>query len=377
MWQVRRQIGFNPVQSVQRLRYDVSGNILCKSDVPGSGSSCASGTPNNYSYASARPHAVTTAGNRTFTFDANGNVTIDRVNGIVDRQFDYANFDKLRRVRRGSDAVEFHYGADRARTLKVERSNGVIVGRPGSGTHSTVRRAWFAKLVLGSRSSRLHMSNQSIGLSADIQRYLLDYSLREHELLAELRAETARLAQANMQIAPEQGQFMALLARTIGARRYLEVGTFTGYSALAVVLAMPDSGRATCLDISREWTDIAQKYWIRAGVNDRIDLTLAPASESLDALIRDGWSGDYDMAFIDADKTGYADYYEACLTLIRPGGLVLVDNTLWGGSVADAGVDDEDTRAIREFNERVHADDRVDLSLVPIGDGLTIARKRV
>lgn len=221
------------------------------------------------------------------------------------------------------------------------------------------------------------MSTRSIGLEHDVYQYLLDNSLREHALLAELRQETAKLPQANMQIAPEQGQFMALLARTIGARRYLEVGTFTGYSALAVIMAMPAQGRATCLDISREWTDIAHKYWIRAGVNDRIDLYLGPAAESLDELIRGGWSGDYDMAFIDADKTGYGDYYEACLQLVRPGGLILVDNTLWGGSVADPGADDEDTRAMRQFNRRVHADERVDVSLVPIGDGLTIARKRV
>ena len=220
------------------------------------------------------------------------------------------------------------------------------------------------------------MSTRSIGLNEEIYRYLLEHSLREPELLAELRQETAQLPQANMQIAPEQGQFMAMLARIIGARRYLEVGTFTGYSALAVTLAMAQKGETTCLDISEDWATIARRYWIRAGLADRIHLHLRPADETLDSLVRDGWSGDYDMAFIDADKTGYVDYYEACFTLVRPGGLILIDNTLWNGKVADASEQDKDTCAIRVFNRHVHADERVDLSLVPIGDGLTIARKR-
>lgn len=221
------------------------------------------------------------------------------------------------------------------------------------------------------------MSTRTIGLEDGLYRYLLDNSLREHQLLAELREETAQLPESNMQIAPEQGQFMAMLARIIGARRYLEVGTFTGYSALAVTLAMPRQGETTCLDLSEEWTTIAQRYWIRAGLADRIHLHLRPAAETLASLIRDGWSGDYDMAFIDADKTGYVDYYEACLTLVRPGGLILIDNTLWGGKVATKDALDEDTAAIQSFNRHVYADDRVDVSLVPIGDGVTIARKRV
>ncbi len=220
------------------------------------------------------------------------------------------------------------------------------------------------------------MTTRSMGLEGPLYDYLLEHSLREHGLLAELRAETAKMPEANMQIAPEQGQFMALLARIIGARRYLEVGTFTGYSALAVTLAMPQQGETTCLDISEEWTTIAQRYWIRAGLADRIHLHLAQASETLQALIRDGWSGDYDMAFIDADKTGYADYFEACLTLVRPGGLILIDNTLWDGKVADENDPDEDTRAIRAFNQKIFDDERIDLSLLPIGDGLTIARRR-
>jgi len=221
------------------------------------------------------------------------------------------------------------------------------------------------------------LTTKSIGLEQALYDYLLQHSLREPELLAELRAETAKLPQANMQIAPEQGQFMAMLARIIGARRYLEVGTFTGYSALAVTLAMPQQGETTCLDISEEWTTIAQRYWIRAGLADRIHLHLAPAGETLKALIRDGWSGDYDMAFIDADKTGYADYFEACLTLVRPGGLILVDNTLWDGKVTAANPEDEDTEAIRAFNRQAHADERIDLSLIPLGDGLTLARRRL
>lgn len=220
------------------------------------------------------------------------------------------------------------------------------------------------------------MSNRSIGLDDTLQAYLLEYSLREHELLRELRNETAKLEEANMQIAPEQGQFMAFLARTIGVRRYLEIGTFTGYSALVVLMAMSEQGRATCLDISEEWTGIARKYWIRAGVADRVDLYLKPAEETLAELIDEGWSGDYDMAFIDADKTGYAAYYESCLKLVRRGGLILVDNTLWSGRVAHDREQDPDTVAIREFNRRVRDDRRVDLTLIPIGDGLTIARKR-
>lgn len=220
------------------------------------------------------------------------------------------------------------------------------------------------------------MSNRSIGLDQALQDYLLDQSLREHPLLAELRQETARMPEANMQIAPEQGQFMGLLARLIGVRRYLEVGTFTGYSALAVMLALPEQAEATCLDVSEEWTDIAQRYWIRAGVNHRVNLYLAPAEDTLQQLIRDGWSGDYDMAFIDADKPGYTRYYERCLELVRPGGLILVDNTLWDGRVADPGAEDEDTVAIRDFNRRLKDDARVDLSLLPLADGVSLLRRR-
>lgn len=219
------------------------------------------------------------------------------------------------------------------------------------------------------------MSNRSIGLDEALYGYLLEVSLREDELLAELRAETASLPQANMQIAPEQGQFMGLVARMIGARRYIEIGTFTGYSALAVARSMPGDGEVITCDISAEWTAVAQRYWIRAGLAERIRLELAPAMETLDRLLAGGWSGDFDLAFIDADKTGYLDYYERCLKLLRKGGVVMVDNTLWGGSVIDGDKRDADTEAIRAFNLHVRNDKRVELSLVPIGDGLTILRK--
>ncbi|WP_018948881.1 O-methyltransferase [Thioalkalivibrio sp. ALMg11] len=220
------------------------------------------------------------------------------------------------------------------------------------------------------------MSNRSIGLDEPLYRYLLDHSLREPDLLAELRAETAVLPEANMQIAPEQGQFMALLARLMGAKRYLEIGTFTGYSALAIALALPEDGEIVTLDQSAEWTATAQSYWERAGVDGRIRLELGEARDSLRALEATGEMDTFDLAFIDADKTGYHDYFEHCLRLVRPGGLILVDNTLWHGTVADPDDARDDTCAIRAFNDALHHDERIDLSLVPIGDGLTLARRR-
>lgn len=220
------------------------------------------------------------------------------------------------------------------------------------------------------------MSNRTISLTDSLHEYLLRVSLREPDVLRDLRAETARLAQHSMQIAPEQGQFMALLARLVGARRCIEVGVFTGYSSLAVALALPDDGRIVACDVSEEWTAVARRYWQRAGVADRIDLRLAPALQTLDSLLAGGEAGRFDMAFIDADKTRYADYYERVLQLLRPGGLVVIDNTLWSGRVADPVDTDADTVALRQLNERLLGDQRVDLSLVPIGDGLTLARKR-
>jgi predicted O-methyltransferase YrrM len=221
------------------------------------------------------------------------------------------------------------------------------------------------------------MSNRTLGLSDALYDYLLSVSLREPEILAELRGETMAMAERSMQIAPEQGQFMALLVRLTGARRILEIGTFTGYSALAMALALPPDGRIVACDVSEAWTAVARRYWRRAGVEARIELRLAPATETLDALIAEGAEASFDFAFIDADKGRYLDYYERSLTLLRSGGLIAIDNTLWGGSVADPAKTDADTAAIRAFNAALHDDPRVELSLVPIGDGLTLARKIV
>jgi predicted O-methyltransferase YrrM len=220
------------------------------------------------------------------------------------------------------------------------------------------------------------MSNRSISLTDSLYGYLLSVSLREPQLLLDLREETAALPAAGMQISPEQGQFMALLVRLMGARRCLEVGVFTGYSSLVVALALPEDGRIVACDVSEKWTAIARNYWRAAGVDHKIDLRLAPAVATLDELIAQGESGTFDLAFIDADKASYLDYYERALALLRPGGLIMVDNTLWDGRVVDPEVSDADTVAIRHFNETVHADQRVDMSLLPIGDGLTLARKR-
>jgi predicted O-methyltransferase YrrM len=220
------------------------------------------------------------------------------------------------------------------------------------------------------------MSNRTISLTDELYEYLLQASLREPAVLQALREETARLNHHSMQIAPEQGQFMALLARLAGARRCIEVGVFTGYSSLATALALPDDGRIVACDVSEEWTAVARRYWRQAGVEHKIDLRLGPALETLDAMLAAGERERYDLAFLDAEKTEYRGYYERCLELLRRGGLIVVDNTLWDGRVADPSVDDEDTVAIRRFNESLHRDERIDLSLVPIGDGLTLARKR-
>ena len=220
------------------------------------------------------------------------------------------------------------------------------------------------------------MSNRTLKLDDRSYGYLLEHSLREHPALAKLRAETASHPQANMQIAPEQGQFMQLLVRLTGARRAIEVGVFTGYSSLAVMLTMPPDGRLLALDVSEEYTAIARRHWQAAGVADRIELVLAPANETLDARLAGGEAGQYDFAFIDADKTGYLGYYERLLKLLRPGGLIAVDNTLWGGEVANPGNREADTLALRAFNDFLHRDPRIDLALLPVGDGLTLARLR-
>lgn len=220
------------------------------------------------------------------------------------------------------------------------------------------------------------MSARTLSMTDALYDYLLAHTLREHPVLAELRELTRTLPRAAMQISPEQGQFMALLVRLMGAERCLEIGTFTGYSSTVVALALPASGHVTCLDVSEEYTRHAREAWRRAGVEDKVTLQLAPALDSLEQMLAEGRAGEFDFAFIDADKGNYARYYEAALELVRAGGLIAVDNTLWGGAVADPADQDADTVAIRAFNERLHADKRIDLSLLPIGDGLSLARKR-
>ena len=220
------------------------------------------------------------------------------------------------------------------------------------------------------------MSSRSIGLSEDLHAYLLEVGVREPEVLRRLREETAVLPMANMQIAPEEGATLAMLVRLLDARRVLEVGTFTGYSSTAMALALPADGRIVCCDVSREWTDIARRAWADAGVADRVELHLAPAMDTLNGLLAAGDAGTFDLAFIDADKGNYGNYYEAALQLVRRGGLIAIDNVLWSGRVADPSVSDEDTDAIRALNAQIAADERVDVAMLPVADGLTLARIR-
>ena len=218
------------------------------------------------------------------------------------------------------------------------------------------------------------MSSRTIAMDDRVYAYFRAQSLREPDVLRRLREATQTLQYANMQIAPEQGQFMAFLVEVMGAKRAIEIGTFTGYSAICVARAMGPEGRLVACDVSEEWTSIARRYWAEAGIADRIELRLAPALETLKSLADE--RRDFDFAFIDADKREYEAYYEGVLALLRPGGVIAVDNVLWDGKVADATVKDADTMAIRAFNARLLADQRVCLSMVPIGDGLTLARKR-
>ncbi len=215
------------------------------------------------------------------------------------------------------------------------------------------------------------MTAKTLQLSDALHAYLVGNSLRELPVQRALRAATLRIPGAGMQITPEQGQFMQLLVRLLGAGRCIEIGTFTGYSSLAMALALPASGKIVCCDISEEWTSVAQSFWKKAGVRHKIDLRIGPALATLRTL-----KGSFDFAFIDADKTNYQNYYERCLKIVRRGGLIAVDNTLWYGRVIDRRDRTADTRAIRAFNRKLRGDRRVDISMVPIGDGLTLARKR-
>jgi predicted O-methyltransferase YrrM len=220
------------------------------------------------------------------------------------------------------------------------------------------------------------MSNRTLGLAPELYDYLLANSLREPAILRQLREETAQHPMGQMQISPEQGQFMALLVQIIGAKRTLEVGVFTGYSALAIARVLPPEGQVIACDVSEAYTAIAHRYWQQAGMADKIQLHLGPAAETLAALLADHQQATFDFAFIDADKSGYDTYYEQALALVRPGGVIAIDNVLWSGRVADTTVTDNRTQKIRALNAKLHQDERVDISLVPIADGLTLARKR-
>ena len=231
-----------------------------------------------------------------------------------------------------------------------------------------------ARLAAGGSGAGSGMTHRFVS-SETIEDYACAHA-RESETARKLRAETAKLPQAGMQIGVDEAAFLALLVRSSGAKRCLEIGTFTGYSALAIAAALPADGRLICCDISEAWTAIARRYWNSAGVSGRIDLRIAPAIDTLNSLITRGGSGSYDFAFVDADKPGYDAYYEACLKLLKPGGLVALDNMLWSGRVANPDHHDADTDAIRTLNAKIHADNRVDAVLLTIGDGVMVARKK-
>jgi predicted O-methyltransferase YrrM len=217
---------------------------------------------------------------------------------------------------------------------------------------------------------------RNLQLTDALYQYILDHSVREPGVLRELHDETAPMPHSGMQIGADQGQFMGLLARLVGAKRCIEIGVFTGYSSISVALALPADGRIIACDVSEEWTSVARKYWKKAGVDGKIELRIGPAVETLDKLIAGGESGKFDFVFIDADKTNYLNYYERCLKLVRTGGLMLFDNTLWSGEVANAENQKPDTVALRALNDALHRDERIDLALLAIGDGVTLARKR-
>ncbi len=220
------------------------------------------------------------------------------------------------------------------------------------------------------------MANKTLNLDAELYAYVLDVGLREPEVLRHLREATEREDMSVMRSAPEQGQFMAMLLKLTGAKRVLEIGTYTGYGTLWMALSLPHDGEIITCDVSERWTAVAHKFWEKAGVSDKVHLKLRPALKTLDAMLAAGKQGSFDFAFIDADKINYNEYYEACLKLIRSGGLICVDNTLWGGSVINPAKHDADTVAIRVFNAALKEDDRIELSMLPIADGLTLVRKR-
>ena len=220
------------------------------------------------------------------------------------------------------------------------------------------------------------MSSSILSYTPDLRNYLWENGIREHAALKELRLETAKLPQSIMQICPEQGALMGNLIRLISGKRTIEVGTYTGYSAMSIAIALPEDGMVLACDISEEWTSIGKKAWEKAGIAHKINLHLGPAAETLDTIISEGQEGTFDFAFIDADKANYKTYYEQCLKLIRPGGVIAIDNVLWGGSVIDSMRKDEDTKAIRAMNQFIAVDSRVSPSMIPIGDGLTIAVKQ-
>jgi predicted O-methyltransferase YrrM len=219
------------------------------------------------------------------------------------------------------------------------------------------------------------LSNRTLSIDDRIYNYLSDVTINEPELLRQLREETAQIEYSVMQISPEQGQFMSLLIKLMGARRAIEIGTYTGYSSICVASAMPDDGLLICCDISPQWTAIAEKYWVKAGLQDKIELFSQPAEPTLQKLLDDGAEGTFDFIFIDADKQNYIMYYEMGLRLLRKGGLIAVDNTLWSGAVADPENTEPGTRAIRRFNDMLKQDDRISQSLLTIGDGLTLILK--
>ena len=219
------------------------------------------------------------------------------------------------------------------------------------------------------------MSTATIILDEKLREYLLNVSVKESEILRELREETAQMEYSAMQISPEQGAFMSFLVELIQAKRTLEIGVFTGYSALVVAMALPEDGIVTACDVSKEWANVGMKYWKKAQVENKINLRIAPALKTLDQLLSEGKQGTYDFAFIDADKIEYQGYFDKSLELLRIGGLIAIDNVLWGGSVIDDSIQDSSTKAIRKINKKLYQDERVSISMVPIGDGLTLARK--